>query len=286
LGRQDLTNLLLPLGEVEVLLRNKNVSKELEVQLDDVRDFWQAHPVAAEANPHELGSPQYFTYYDRLREANEPTDFSERLHEYTRFGGQRVLDVGSGNGYVLSRYSQAGARTFGVDLTQTAVDLCRRRFQLQRVKGQFLVANAEDLPFSTASFDCVCSMGVLHHTPDTTRAVAEIRRVLKPGGRLILMLYHRNSVLFRVKFPIVRILTGRTIAQLVNEVDGTGNPKGAVYSKRELLELLDGFTDLETFAGILPWTKLRGLERLAPSRLREWLDRRVGWFLYAKARRA
>ncbi len=52
-----------------------------EVRLADVRRFWQVHPVAAAVNPHPLGSTEYFAYYDRLREANEPVGFSERLHD-------------------------------------------------------------------------------------------------------------------------------------------------------------------------------------------------------------
>ena len=257
-----------------------------DVQLHDVRDFWQAHPVAAAANPHPLGSVEYFKYYDRLREVNEPVPFSERLHEYTKFGGQHVLDVGSGNGYVLSRYSLAGAKTFGIDLTRTAIDLCRRRFELQGLRGNFLLANAGRTSVPDGNVRLCLLYGRVapytryHSCPRGNPPSPETRR------HLILMLYHRNSLLFRVKFPIVRALTGRTIEQQVNEVDGLGNPKGAVYSKRELVGLLDGFADLEAFAGVLPWNKLRSLGRIVPTGVREWCDWHAGWFLYAKARRS
>jgi SAM-dependent methyltransferase len=253
------------------------------VNVQDVQRYWQANPVAARANPHPLGSPEYFDYYDALREANEPIEFSRELHEFVRFAGGRVLDVGSGNGYVLSRYAAAGARTVGIDLTRAAVDLCRRRFELRQLAGSFVQGNAEDLPFVTGSFDCVCSMGVLHHTPDTARAVREVHRVLKPGGRMIVMFYHRESFLYRVKFPVVRTFTGKSIQQQVDEVDGVGNPKGDVYSKRELLTLLQGFTNVELFAGQLPWHKLGALKGVLPAGLRRSAERRWGWFLYAKA---
>ncbi len=77
-------------------------------------------------------------------------------------------------------------------------------------------------------------MGVLHHTPDTAGAVREVFRVLRPGGRVVLMFYHRNSLQYRVKFPVMRWLKGRPIQQSINEVDGVGNPKGDVYSRAEL----------------------------------------------------
>ena len=257
------------------------------VALEDVRSFWEAHPVAAAAVPHAPGTPGFFDYYDRLREANESAEFSARLHEYADFSGRRVLDVGCGNGYVLSRYARAGAIVSGVDLTDTAVELCRKRFAYMGLAGEFWRGNAERLPFGDAEFDCVCSMGVLHHTPDTAAAVDEIFRVLKPGGRLIVMFYHRNSALYRVGFPLRRLLHRKSMQQLVNEVDGVGNPLGDVYSAAELRGLLGAFTDVELSVGLLQgWMFLPvALGRLVPSRLLELVGRRWGWFLYAKARK-
>ena len=115
-----------------------------DASLRDVRAFWEGHPVAATSVVHEPGTPEFFAEYDRLREANEPIDFSYRLHEYRDFVGKRVLDVGCGNGYVLSRYAREGADTYGIDLTETAVGLSRRRFELSRLEGRFVVGSAED----------------------------------------------------------------------------------------------------------------------------------------------
>ncbi len=253
------------------------------ILIEDVRSFWDANPLAAAAIPYPLGTAEYFAYYDALREVNESVDFSYRLHEYRRFSGKKVLDVGSGNGYVLSKYAREGAEVWGIDLTPTAIALCRQRFALLDLRGQFAVANAEQLPFADDSFDCVCSMGVLHHTPDTAAAVNEIFRVLKPGGRLIVMFYHRDSALYRFRFPIQGLFTGKTIRQLVNEVDGAGNPKGDVYSKAELRALLGRFDDLEVFAGLLQGGMLLpGGSRFIPTRLLRRLAPRWGWFLYAK----
>lgn len=251
-----------------------------------VKQFWERNPVAARSVPYAPGTPEFFVHYDALREANESPSFSAELHEFGAFAGKRVLDIGSGNGYVLSRYAAKGARTYGMDLTSAAIRLCRRRFELMQLPGQFTVGNAECLPFEDEAFDCVCSMGVLHHTPDTARAVAEVRRVLKPGGRLIVMFYHRNSLQYRVKFPLMRLLKGVSMQESVNLVDGVGNPKGDVYSRRELAALLSGFRNLQLFAGLLPWHKAPVIERLVPARLRLSLERRLGFFLYAKGTRA
>jgi len=256
------------------------------VQLQSVRSFWEANPLCASAIPYPLGTDEYFRYYDELREANESIGFSYQLHEYRNFSGQKVLDVGVGNGYVLSKYAQEGAKVWGVDITETAIGLCRKRFKLFGLRGGFLVANAEELPFQNESFDCVCSMGVLHHTPDAAKAADEIFRVLKPGGRLIVMVYHRNSVLYRFKLPLMSLATGKPVQQLVNEVDGVGNPKGNVFSRDELRRLLKKFRDLDLFVGLLQgWMLFPKGARLFPDRLLRKFERYGGWFLYAKGRK-
>jgi ubiquinone/menaquinone biosynthesis C-methylase UbiE len=248
--------------------------------ITEVKGFWEENPLSTAAIHYRPGSPEFYQIYDSLREMNEPPDFARILHEYDRFSGKRVLEVGCGNGYTLGKYAQAGAEVYGIDVTETAVDISRKRFEYQKLKGDFIVGNAEDLPYESDFFDCVCSMGVLHHVPHTEKAVAEIHRCLKPGGRLIVMVYHRDSIPYRVVMPLRSFLTGKSLQQLVNEVDGAGNPKGDVYSKKELKELLRQFRNLEIFCGLLQPQKLR---RLLPTSIGERLGAKWGWFLYAKA---
>jgi ubiquinone/menaquinone biosynthesis C-methylase UbiE len=251
--------------------------------IESVRAFWESHPVAAAVVPFPLGSAEYFPFYDQLREANETVDFSYTLHEYKAHAGHQVLDIGCGNGYVLSRYAGEGAKVYGIDLTQTGINLCRQRFHLRNLSGNFAVGSAEDLPYPDNAFDVVCSMGVLHHTPDTERAVSEVYRVLKPGGRLIVMFYHRNSAKYRVNLFVRRWLQFKSLQQLVNEVDGRGNPKGDVYSVAELQVLLRRFTDLSIFAGFLRGTHLiPAIGGVIPLVVLKPFEQRLGWFLYAK----
>jgi SAM-dependent methyltransferase len=251
--------------------------------VDDVRAYWEEHPVAAAAVPYELGTAEYFAHYDGLREANESLEFSYRLHEYRAFVGKRVLDVGCGNGYVLSKFAREGARTSGIDLTETGIDLSRRRFAFAGLPGEFVVGSAEDLPWPDDTFDCVTSMGVLHHTPDSARSVAEVYRVLKPGGRLIVMFYHRDSAVYR-RLQWRSRRSGKSLEVLVNEVDGVGNPKGDVYSRDELRALLGAFADLELSVGFLQGLPV-GRWRVPPKVVLRPFASRWGWFLYAKGRK-
>lgn len=249
--------------------------------VDEVRSYWEEHPVAAAAVDEVPGTPEWYAAYDRLREANEPVRTSARIHEFADFAGKRVLDVGCGNGYVLSRFAAQGARTTGIDLTQRAVGLSRGRFRLAGLPGAFTAGSAEQLPFPDDTFDCVTSMGVLHHTPDTEGAVAEVFRVLRPGGRLIVMFYHRDSAVYRrLQWRARR--SGRPLQELVNEVDGVGNPKGDVYSRDELRALLGAFADVQLSVGFLQGLPF-GRFRFPPKLLLRPFASRYGWFLYAKA---
>jgi ubiquinone/menaquinone biosynthesis C-methylase UbiE len=256
------------------------------VTTEQVRSFWNANPVCAGAIPHPRGSREYFEHFDRLREAIDPREQAARIHEFDAFTGKRVLDVGCGNGYVLSHYARHGAEVHGVDITPAAVQLSRQRFALYGLAGSFREADAEHLPYPDAFFDCVCSMGVLHHVPDPARAVAEIYRVLKPAGRLIVMFYHKNSALYRMNFGLRRLLTGKSRRQLVNEYDGAGNPKGEVYSKADLARLLERYHDIEMRARYLEgFMVVPKLGRFLPRLLLRPFERFWGFNLYAKARK-
>jgi ubiquinone/menaquinone biosynthesis C-methylase UbiE len=252
------------------------------IPLEEIKAFWEESPLSTAAIDAEPGTPAFFSKYDRLREANEPLAFAESLHEYDQFLGKRVLEVGCGNAYTLGKYAEHGAEVYGLDITEAAIKLSHQRFEYQGLKGDFRVGNAESLPYESDYFDCICSMGVLHHVPTPEKAVSEIYRCLKPSGRLIVMFYHRNSLLYRIAMPIKSILTGKSLQQLVNEVDGVGNPKGDVYSKRELRDLFQNFRDIEMFAGLLQPFILRSF---LPFSLVGPLGKKWGWFLYAKGRK-
>src|SRR4051794_30369962 len=117
-----------------------------------------------------------------------------------------VLEAGCGIGTDGVRFARAGARYTGIDFSATALALARRRFGEQRVGGTLLEGSITELPFGDGSFDLVYSNGVIHHVPDAARAVAELRRVLRPGGEVVAMVYHRRSLNYRATILGVRRL--------------------------------------------------------------------------------
>lgn len=133
-------------------------------------------------------------FYERYRRFRYETEWHiAEFVPFTEMAGRRVLEIGCGNGADGVMFAQAGAHYTGVDLTEAAVAATRKHFAVMGLAGEFRRANAEQLEFADESFDVVYSYGVLHHTPDPARAISEVYRVLKTGGRAYVMLYHRHS---------------------------------------------------------------------------------------------
>jgi SAM-dependent methyltransferase len=117
--------------------------------------------------------------------------------------GSLLLDVGCGSGEVARSLAGRGAHVVGLDLTEAAARRTRRR-------GDGISscqASALALPFPSATFDHAVSIGVLHHTPDAFRGLAEMVRVTRPGGRVVILLYARWTpyhLLYTVTAPLRR----------------------------------------------------------------------------------
>jgi len=102
--------------------------------------------------------------------------------------GMTVLDVGSGSGTdVVNAAARVGpdGRVFGVDMTDLMIEKARKNVSLAGLNNvEIRAGNAESLPFPDNSIDVVTSNGVLNLVPDKRAAFGEIRRVLKPGGKI------------------------------------------------------------------------------------------------------
>ncbi len=191
-------------------------------------------------------------------------------------GGERLLEVGCGMGDDTSELARRGLDVTAVDLTEEAASCTLSRLKLLALSGSTLAANAERLPFADDRFDAAYSFGVLHHTPDTKRAIEEVRRVLKPGGEAFVMLYHRRSLNF-----LVHRLTGIPF-------DGTRGdpcPVESTYTKEGVRRLFDGFSHCRIEVDYLFGTGYRFANRLLPRFLHRILGRRIGWHLMIQAKK-
>ena len=283
-----------------------------------VRRFWQAHPCGTKFSDAEIGTREFFERIEAHRYEKEwhiPT-----AADFAHARGLKVLEIGCGVGTDGAQFANAGGDYTGVDLTNAAIELARKRFELFGLTGKFRVADAENLDFPDESFDVVYSHGVLHHTPDINAALREIHRVLKPGARAIVMLYHRGSYNYRIGIRVLRragasllkseagiklinVLTGEPIEdlheraammraangemsadQLLNEsTDGAGNPLARVYSRSEARELFKDFSRVELRAYFLNKRFIPIVGNLLPRSIEAALASRWGWHLWIYA---
>lgn len=131
--------------------------------------------------------------YEAKRRPNDPGGYHALLDDlevdYTaRFGaGKDVLEVGCGTGLILERIAGFARRAEGIDLSPGMLEKARER-GLTVKEG-----SATDIPYGDASFDVACSYKVLAHVPDLKKALAEMSRVVRPGGFVLAELYNPRS---------------------------------------------------------------------------------------------
>jgi ubiquinone/menaquinone biosynthesis C-methylase UbiE len=251
------------------------------------REQWGQDPCGAEFDrEHELGTREFFDSIERHR-YTEYAPWMPRVMGFDKFCGARLLEIGCGMGTDLLQFARGGARCTGVDLTPRSVEITRHRFGLYGMNGNFMLADGEQLPFASESFDVVYSNGVLHHTPDTAGAIREVHRVLRPGGVAKVMLYYRNSLNYWFEIVLRRgllggeFLRGRSAEEIMSRVvefsDHDARPLVKVYSRRQARELFRQFSDVKVDITQLTREELRFLSPLVSQSLFERLEHRIGW---------
>lgn len=108
-------------------------------------------------------------------------------------GEKRILDVGVGTGFLSIMLAEIGYSVVGVDLSEEMIKNARKKMDARGLKVRLEVGDAEALPFEDASFDGVVNRAVLWTLPNPKKALAEWKRVLKPGGTLCFFLHGPHS---------------------------------------------------------------------------------------------
>ncbi|MFH1740704.1 MAG: class I SAM-dependent methyltransferase, partial [bacterium] len=206
-----------------------------------------------------------------------------------------VLEIGCGMGTMAMNWCQHGARIIAVDLNPVAVAQTAQRFKLFGLDALVLQVDANRLCCNNDTFDYVYSWGVLHHSPNLERSIDELFRVLRPGGEFGVMLYHRDSILYRY---LIRYIEGFLHAesrflgplQLASRyTDGAreeGNPHTWPITRQEGRDLFSPYcsdpkiqvlgTDLDSsLQWLLPWFGGR-----LPRLVKKTWARRWGWSLW------
>lgn len=149
--------------------------------------------------------------------------------------GQRVLDLGCGPADGAARLAADGAVAIGLDYSEGM--LAKARLE-PRVRGRLVRGDANRLPFRSGAFDKLVCTNSFHHYPDHRAALAEMRRVLKPGGLLVLVDPRRDQLFGRMAIDFF-------------ERRVFGLEEVRIYSLEEWRELLReaGFSSAQVTAG-------------------------------------
>jgi len=219
---------------------------------DEVQNQWNNNPCGSQYGKAPARTLEWFLDIEKHR-YGEYGPWMPKVMEFDRHRGAKVLEIGGGLGTDLSQFARNGALVTDFDLAAGHLELARENFKLRNLPCEFLHGDAENLPFPDNTFDVVYSNGVIHHTPNTERVIGQIHRVLKPGGKAIIMVYAENSWHYWASIVgryglrngmLERNSVGDMMSQLVEMTANDARPLVKVYTAKRLRAMFRAFHDI------------------------------------------
>lgn len=244
------------------------------------RAWWESAPMRydwREEIVQQPGSEAYFKEIDR-RFFSAARVFMpwravpfDTVIPFDDLADKDVLEVGVGQG-THAQLLASHCRSFvGIDLTTAAAAMTARRLRLFGVPGSVLQMDAERMAFADDSFDFVWSWGVVHQSADTQRVLAEIARVLRPGGRCTVMVYYRSWWNYNVSGFLRAVFQGRwrRLGSL-HHVSQSGSD-GAIARYYKPAEWRDAAGDLFAIDSMQIYGLKSDIVPLPHGRLKQWV---------------
>jgi ubiquinone/menaquinone biosynthesis C-methylase UbiE len=277
---------------------------------EDVRGFWNKNPCDSSVSSESREERRYYEEIEQDRYSYQ--GHINQIMDWLNWHEKKVLEIGTGVGTDARNIVRRGGLYQGINVDKGSVEITRKAFKVFGVAGDVKQCSATELCFPDASFDIVYSFGVIHHIPDAKSAIAEIARVLKPGGELLIMIYNRSSINYKLEILVLRKLFVRLLRipglirllgivgfpeeklrrhmelfsssknmtdqeWLSRNTDGPDNPYSIVYDSEEindLLRLFDIKRERVFFFDARHWGVLG---KILPARFVEFLGARYGW---------
>lgn len=215
----------------------------MNVAKKEVHEFWDK---ASCGEQLYLSGSEKASYIEqgRIRYELEPY-----IIEFAGFPSTRdmvVLEIGLGLGADHQRFAEAGSRLHGVDLTKRAIDHTKKRLELFGLRSDLQIGDAENLAFGNGEFDVVYSWGVLHHSPNTQKAIQEVHRVLRSGGTAKIMIYHKWSFvgfMLWMRYALLRLHPFTSLSEVYSKY--LESPGTKAYSVSEARRLFQQFRSVD-----------------------------------------
>jgi ubiquinone/menaquinone biosynthesis C-methylase UbiE len=268
------------------------------------QEWWTQNPMTYDWEESLRLIPGSREWFDEIDRRFLSSAYYAQLSDEAPFGrflrpelvaGKTVLEVGCGMGTHAALLARAGAQLTAVDLTEKAVEMTKRRFEVFGLQGNIQRADAENLPFADAIFDTVWSWGVIHHSSSMEKCLSEITRVLRDRGRLMLMVYYRPSLVYYIHCGLLRgVVLGQLFSRTLQQiyVQASDGFYARVFTKNEIRALLEqNYEEISmTVVGLkaelfpIPRNKFKEkLEEITPNKLASSILGRWGSMIVIEA---
>ena len=271
------------------------IEQHNEIIKNKSKSVWGANPAGwTFGNNYEKGTKEFFESVLTKRFAYE-CDWFDEVVNFKRFQNKKVLEVGYGAGYDAYMFCKHGANYTGIDITPENRAIATKHLSYYGYNSNFLCMDIEKMSFDE-EFDYVFSFGVLHHTPNVTKALENIYRALKKGGEAQIIVYNKHSIfywlnLFFTQWILKRGFLKRTLAEqrsLIEFTKSAEKPLVNVYSKKEFSKLMKdtGFSIKKTHIRKLVHEDIPIIWKFPQLIHQKYLNRagkNFGWYISVRA---
>ncbi len=277
---------------------------------EQVREFWNAKPCDSELSEQDNKSKEYYLEIENDRYKYQYHIL--KILDWLDWNNKKVLEIGTGVGTDARQIIKRGGIYTGINIDQGSVEVTAQALKTFGLSGNVKVSSATNIFLEDNSVDIVYSFGVLHHIPDVTTAIDEIKRVLKPGGELLIMMYNRDSINYHVEIKFLRKIALRILnipgfihlfkliglpekklrrhaeiyrlygnlgeqEWLNRNTDGPDNPYSQVYNAQEVEKLLANFDIKRNEVYFFDSRHWGIFGRVLPKQIVDFLGKHWGW---------
>lgn len=214
-----------------------------DVNIETVREFWDRRPCNIKHSDKPTNTKEYFDEVENKKYFVEP--HIPKFAEFSKYKGKKVLEIGCGIGTDSVNFARAGAKLTVIELSLKSLEICKKRFEIFNLGADFYFGNSEELSsfLPIDKYDLVYSFGVIHHTPNPEKAIKEIKKYMKSGSELKLMLYSKFSYkLFWIMKETNQWDFGKMNELIAKYSEAqSGCPVTYTFTFDEIREMLSGF---------------------------------------------
>ena len=231
-------------------------NNSFSVSLKAIKEYWVNNPCedwffgpGISCNDINKINLDQFKLNSSLRYSTLPEILS--FGDFSSLTNLNVLEVGYGIGSDSVLIAKSANKYSGIDLSEKSFEVTSKRLKLYGLNNTNLtIGTSTNLPYPDNTFDFVYSWGVVHHSGNIKKSLAEIYRVLKEGGRSKIMIYNKNSLVVFVYWLLYSIKDfnfTRTRAQII--ADNIESPGTLILSRKEFKYILKsiGFSNFKFY---------------------------------------